>query len=326
MENNPLKIVSIDRKPTEATSLINNRKHRRDEIQARMDRLWNQNPEQFNPLRNCTERDRLDRTSILIQDFLPLSEKTVVDLGCGEGEFSRRMRDGGASVHAVDVSTIPLSKVKKIENIIPIQDCLPNTELKNDAYDLVVCNEVIAYLNIEDYRLFFAELSRIVKPQGFVVCSTALDVGTNDPLDKFARLAETEFEISKWTLSHHLLHIRFCDFFEAPSRFIKACHDSAYRHKQIEDRKGLSRLWFQWNSSPALAFFWYPFQFLFKPAVTLLKQNRSLMLFMEKMTRFLWNESGISHAIFIGKRRPLVHPLPPNEVPREIKHKKQVWE
>ena len=327
MERNPLKIVSVEPSQTE-TKYLRKEKAQREETQALMERLWHRNPNQFDPLRNCKERERLERTMHLLREFLPLSGQMASDLGCAGGEFSRQLHEKGATVHAVDISGLALKRVeeKKLPNVEPIQDCLPHTNLQNDAYDLVVCTEVIAYLNAQDYRVLFAELSRIVKPEGYVVCSTALDVNTEDPLDRFAKLAETEFNIAKWRLSYHLLHIRFCDFFEGPSRFISASQDPHLRHEEIEKRRGFSRLWFKWNSTYLMSLLWYPVQIITRPIAYFLRQNRPLMLALEKITHFLWSESGISQAIFIGQRRPLAFPLPANEKPKEIKHKKQIWE
>jgi 2-polyprenyl-3-methyl-5-hydroxy-6-metoxy-1,4-benzoquinol methylase len=328
MEHNPLKIVSVETTQPEARRVLNRRNAQREEMQARMDHLWHQNPEQFNPLRNCSERERLERTLHLIREYSHLSDQFAVDLGCASGVFSKKLRDAGASVHAVDVSSLALNKLRESEahHIEAIQDCLPDTSLKDNTYDLVVCTDVIGFLNPQDYRLLFSELSRLVKSEGFVVCSTALDINTEDPLDKFAKLAETEFNISKWKMSYHLLHIRLSDFFEAPARFVRASREPDYRHREVEKRKGFSRLWFQWNSAYAPSFLWYPLYILATPIVSLLQQSRYLMIVLEKITHFLWNESGISHAIFIGQRRPLVYPLPREEKPRELKHKKQVWE
>jgi 2-polyprenyl-3-methyl-5-hydroxy-6-metoxy-1,4-benzoquinol methylase len=329
MERNPLRIVATEKAQINGkNSLKITKPNRRDEMRAKMERLWHQNPESFDPLRNCMERERLERTEKIIKETTSLGGKLVADLGCGGGEFSRRLRDQAATLHAVDVATNALQKLKENDmlNIIPIQDCLPTTLLKDDTYDIVVCTEVIAYLNPDEYRLLFSELSRLIKPNGYVVCSTALDIDTEDPVERFAALAETEFTIEKWVLSYHAFYIRLVNFFEAPSRFVRANRSPEYRQDELNKRKGWKRLWFRWNSSPVLSKFWLVVQWVTAPITSLFRQNKSLMLKMERFCRFLWNTSGISHALFIGKKRPLDFPLPPEEKPRELKHKKQVWE
>ena len=65
-------------------------KARRMETQAYFDRLWLVDPDHFDPAHKCMELERLDRTLQLINEKLPLKDKTVADLGCGSGELSRK--------------------------------------------------------------------------------------------------------------------------------------------------------------------------------------------------------------------------------------------
>lgn len=327
MENPRLKIVETDSKAV-STPQLSNTKMQRKEQQARFDRLWLVDKDHLDSLRNCMERERIERTMALIQGTLSLSGKSAADLGCGSGVLTRKIRDAGAKVAAVDISgnALKILQESRMDNIEAIQDYVPMTTLKDDAYDLVVSTELIAWLPEDQYRLYFSELARIVKPDGYVVCSTQIDINSEDALQRFVNLAETEFNIAKWVLSHHLCYIRLADFFKAPARFARAGHDSEYRQREINRRYGFSRTWFRWNSSRVPASLWNWMQYPLKPIVGLIRQNRTLLLFLEKVCNFLWSNSGISHAIFIGQRRPMAEVLPSNEIPKELKHKKQVWE
>lgn len=330
MSDSRLNIVAVSNTPEMIPSkkpiLTNN--VRKQEAQAKFDRLWLENPEQFNPLRNCMERERIDRTMKLIAGFVDLSGIFAVDLGCGEGVFTRGLRDSGAILHAVDISSIALKKLKEhdMRNIEAFQDCLPATKLQDDSYGLVVCTEVIAYLDPNDYRILFAELSRLIKPNGYVVCSTSLDINSEDALQRFAMLAETEFIIEKWIFSHHYLYIRLSDFFEAPFRFVKASRNPEYRNRELNERFAFAHWWFKWNSLRLPSFFWKLVSFISNPIANWLKQSPRMLQRLENISRFIWSDSGISHAVFIGKRRPIAIPPPPEGPPIERKHKKQVWE
>jgi SAM-dependent methyltransferase len=242
--------------------------------------------------------------------------------------ITRLIRDKGARVDAVDIATIALQKLKNenMENINAIHDYLPTTTLNDDFYDLVLFTEVIGYLTPHEYRIAIAEVSRIVKPDGYVICSSSLDIDTEDPLEKFATLAETEFDIHKWILTNDYLLIKLCKFFEAPSAYIKANRDREYRLLELDKRKGFSKTWFQWNSSAPLSYCWHIVDWIFTPIAKGLRQSPRIMNVLERISSFFWSHSGISHALFIGKRRPLSHPLPENEIPRELKHKRQLWE
>ena len=296
-----LAITSVE-KSSDQQAPSKNRNTQRQEMQATLERMWHLDPEQFNPLRDSLQRQRLQRTLDLLSSQTKLEGKHAADLGCGSGVFSRMMRDNGSKVDAVDIAgnALKLLKQQDITGITPIQDCLPTTTLKDDYYDIVVCTELIGYIPEQIYRLLFAELSRIVKSDGQVICSTALDLDTEEPLERFGYLAETEFVIDRWVLSYHRLYIRLCEFFEKPS-------------KNIKTAKVLLPLWVTLN-------------IIGKPVARFLRQNQFMMNQLEKICHFILGETGISHALFIGHRRPMTFPLTENEMPREMKQKRQVWE
>jgi 2-polyprenyl-3-methyl-5-hydroxy-6-metoxy-1,4-benzoquinol methylase len=303
-------------------------KARRLETQAYFDRLWLVDPEHLDPSRNCMEQERIERTLELIEEEGSLNGIGAVDLGCGCGALSAKLQEKGARILAVDISNNALKILRERygETIQTTQDYIPMTTLPDHTYDLVVCTELIAHLHPDEYRLLFAELARLVKPEGHVVVSTSLDINSTDALQKFADLAETEINIVKWRFSWHLFYIRIKDFFTAPSRFVRANRDHEYRLRELKIRFALSRWWFRFNSSTIPAAFWFVIQYLCLPIVSFLKKNRSFLSFLEKGCRLLCSESGISQAILIGKKRPLLEKLPSDEIPREMKHKRQVWE
>lgn len=305
----------------------NGRLSRRKEAEARFDRLWLVSPEKMNPLRNIRERERVDRTLDLLK-AIDLKGKRIVDLGCGGGVISRRLRDRGAEVDAVDISgnALKILSSQNLDHIRPIQDYAPTTKLPDDAYDIVLCTELIGFLSREEHRMLFSELARLVKPDGRVVCSSALDINSLDALQQFGDLAETELKIDQWVFSYHLCWIRLNDFFIAPARFARAWRDPEYRLQALDKRHGISRWWFRLNCHAFPGVLWSLIQILSAPIVKLLKTNRGLLLALEKFCRFFWSESGISHALFMGQRKPLYVPPPENELPRETKHKKQLWE
>ncbi len=321
MTKNPLSIISTN----DNTPPKNQLPSRRQETQAIFERLWNLDPNQFNPMRNCMEQERIARTINLINDHLPLSNATVADLGCGDGVLTLKARNEGAKVDAVDIAQIALKKLHNEERITTHQDYVPRTSLDDDTYDLVIATEIIAYLPHDEYRLFFSELARLVKSDGYIVCSTPLDMYTEDPLQHLADLAETELEIIKWHLSYHRFYINFRNFFEAPHRFLRAYRDRDYRQRQLDKRTGFSHHWFRFNSTTIPAFCWWPIQWVTRPIANSIRHSRNLLLGLEKICRFLWSDSGITHALFIAKRRPIEF-TPKDERPVEHKHKKQVWE
>ena len=132
-----------------------------------------------------------------------------------------------------------------------------------------------------------------------MICSTALDLDTQDPLLRFSSLAETEFIILEWSCSHHRLYIRLKDFFQAPQKYARGYKDAEYFDRTINDLRGFSQRWFKWNSQGLLGFFWSGIQLFTNPIFNFINQNQTFMNILEKICKAFWGDNGISHAIFI---------------------------
>ncbi len=297
------------------------------EMQAKFERLWLLDPERFNPLRNCVQQERLKRTWQLLTKHVDVLNKQAIDIGCGAGVFSRQLRDGGASVTAVDIAENALKRFKEIDakNIQLKQGGMPSTTLPDHAYDIVICTEVIAELSPEDYRLFFAELSRLIKPDGHLICSSDIDIDSVGGLERLTELAQTEFDLLETVASYHALYIRLKHFFEAPSYFIKGWQESDFRQKELTSRRGLNRGWFWLNTMPPFVWLWNLLNPLTRPILKFLKSNTKCLLRLEKICRLIWDQDGISHYLFIAKRRPL-KTVEPEDIPIEKPRRKEVWD
>jgi 2-polyprenyl-3-methyl-5-hydroxy-6-metoxy-1,4-benzoquinol methylase len=277
------------------------------EMQAKFERLWLIDSERFNPLRNCLQKERLERTWQLLTNHVNLNGKRTADIGCGAGDFSRRMRDAGGDVEAVDIAENALKRFKEVcsDRIQLKQDAMPTTTLPDHAYDVIICTELIAELSHDDYRLFFAELSRMIKEDGRLICSSNIDIDSIGATEKFIELAQTEFEILEGVASYHAFYLRLRRFFETPSQFIKGWQDRGFKRKELDSRRGFNRWWFWLNTSFLFVPWWIVGEFGTRPIRKILKNNRGLLLWLEKICRFISDQDGISHYLFIAKRRPL---------------------
>lgn len=321
--NGKLNIIAVEPNPQKNSAP----KRRREEAKEKWGQMWKTDPEQFNPERNCMERERISRTWDLILKHFSPEGKQVADLGCGRGILAVKLCEKGASVHAVDIADYPLHQLdqKHIRNLTTSQDYVPRTILRDDFYDLVISTDMIAYLPPDEYRLYFSELSRLIKLSGFVVCSTPIDLCSEDALQRFANFAETEFKIEQWVFSYHRLYIGLLNLLKAPSRFAKAYSNPDYKTSALNQRRGLTRWWFEVNSTAIPAAIWSVVAVILKPIVHKIEQNHTILNFLEKITKLFWTDSGISHAIFLGSRRPLVIE-PSSPPPTERRGRKQVWE
>jgi 2-polyprenyl-3-methyl-5-hydroxy-6-metoxy-1,4-benzoquinol methylase len=326
MTNKRLGIVEVTNQPV-AEQRLPSRRVRKQEMQAKYERIWLLKPEQCDSKRNCMERERLERTYHLIQDYLHIAGKRIVDLGCGDGALAKRLRNEGGIVQAVDIASNALKRLQQdhAEDIEVLQDALPETSLPDNSYDLVISMDVIAELNTPEYRLFFAELARLVKSTGYVVCSTPVDIHSEGALQRLADLAHTEFNITQWIYSYHALYLRLIDFFSSPGSFVKAFKDISYRQSELQARTGFRRIWFKCNSMLAATLLWNPISCMTNPLTKWLRQSRYTLLKLEKICRFFSDANGISHAIFIGQRRPLEIPEF-RQQPVEKSKKREIWE
>jgi 2-polyprenyl-3-methyl-5-hydroxy-6-metoxy-1,4-benzoquinol methylase len=301
---------------------------RRLEAQAKYERLWHIDPERFNPLKDCAGRERIKRTLDFLHARIDLSRKKVADLGCGSGELTQEYAKSGAVVDALDIAGQPLQKVNALglDQVKTSQDYVPHTLLNDTSYDVVAATEIIAELPQQECRLFFSELARLVKKEGFVLCSTALDIYSEDALSRFIAMAETELEIIAWKFSHHFLWIKLGNVLAAPDHFAQACSQKNVRGQQLKERYGFNRAWFWLNSLPVIGHCWKALSWLANPFHRWIRQQRWILISLEKASEFFWDESGISHVILLARRRPLIPQQEPSQIPPERQQKRRVWE
>lgn len=330
MPDSPLKVVSVEsmdnsKQPKKSGSTL---QQRRQEAQAMYERLWKVNPELFDPMKDCVGRERIRKTLKLLKEHIDLSGKKAADLGFGQGVLTKEYASAGASVDAVDIATQPINNLKKqeLKGVRALQDYVPHTKLSDSTYDLVAATELIADLFPQEYRLFFSELGRLIKKDGIVLCSTPLDIYSEDALDRFMTLANTELEIFAWTLSRNYLWIKLNDVLNAPDTFGNAVSNNNFRLSELNQRQGINLVWFQINSFPLIGHIWKVISFITNPIKWLVDQQRWLMVALEHISEFFWSDRSVSHVIFLARRRPLDLKPEPKDMPPERQIRRRVWE
>jgi len=119
-------------------------------------------------------------------DFIKdrVTGKTVLDIACGTGFGSQLLLESGASyVFAADVAEEAISmcssrleKTGRKNWTCHFQDGTA-MNYEDNKFDLVVSFETIEH--IPDYQKFLAEISRVLKPGGYLVISTPNALVTN---------------------------------------------------------------------------------------------------------------------------------------------------
>ncbi|MFH1685689.1 MAG: class I SAM-dependent methyltransferase [Candidatus Micrarchaeota archaeon] len=111
-----------------------------------------------------------------------IKDKKVLDLGCGEGYFSRKVAELGAEVTGIDISAelVKIAKEKEKRKSLGIKYHNLSSEsldgIKDSSFDLIVSNMVLH--NVKNLEATFAECSRVLKNNGrliFVIIHPLVD-------------------------------------------------------------------------------------------------------------------------------------------------------
>jgi len=101
--------------------------------------------------------------------------QTVLDFGCGEGHYAipaSKLVGKDGKVYALDKDADVLERLKQrteqigIENIELINEYI-QIPLKDNSVDVVLCYDVIHYMKIDERKLIYDRVFRILKNDGF---------------------------------------------------------------------------------------------------------------------------------------------------------------
>lgn len=133
---------------------------------------WGKESEWYDKM--LTEDDTYQKKVILPNLLRILGIKKgerILDLGCGQGFFSRAVLEQGGSVTGIDISPelIKIAKDKEKNNIInyevaPADKALP---FEDGYFEKAFC--VLALQNMKNAETFFAESARVLKREGKLV-------------------------------------------------------------------------------------------------------------------------------------------------------------
>jgi ubiquinone/menaquinone biosynthesis C-methylase UbiE len=108
-----------------------------------------------------------------------ISRMTVLDAGCGTGNYARALEQHGARVIGLDLNPAMLGIARgKLEQPLLARANLCQLPLANDAVDAAMVNQVLHHLPdsaVDGWQLraqVFTELARVVRPGGVVVVNT----------------------------------------------------------------------------------------------------------------------------------------------------------
>ena len=101
-------------------------------------------------------------------------EDVVLDVGCGEGYIANILRDKCKKIIGIDYSQEALEKAKQMYSLECHHMSCTNLEFKPQAFDKVICFEVIEHLTALQAKKTISEIYRVLKQGGYLIGSTPI--------------------------------------------------------------------------------------------------------------------------------------------------------
>lgn len=135
-------------------------------------------------------RYRIIRT---LMEMFEFDKEEVLDVGCGDGAFLKSLRKSypNLSLNGFDISDEIVSK--NMDNIhLSTGDLTKDETIPNKKFDIIICSEVLEH--IEDYQKAIINLSKMLKPGGYVFISSPYGMKNWTAHDTYAR------HVRRWEL------------------------------------------------------------------------------------------------------------------------------
>ncbi len=112
-------------------------------------------------------QNKIEREELLAFKLLPKKRGKLLDVGCGNGEVTVKLKERGFEVYGVDFSSVAISMAKSKSVNAIVHDVDTGLPFKNGSFDVVWCGDILEH--IFDPIFVLKEINRTLKDDGIVL-------------------------------------------------------------------------------------------------------------------------------------------------------------
>ena len=247
-----------------------------------------------------SQKFRYDLYIQLLKKLLPANRSIkVLDIGCGLGDLTKKVwvLDPKNDITGIDISENAINRISATakkdgyQNLKFRVGSLPTLYFKDQSFDLILCLEVLYYLNDKDRKRSVVEIKRILKPGGYLLLSGGLDDGVRYfAEDNIVGLISKNFKIEM--IEHN--YAKIYTMFE--KRFLFVVNNLEMNKMAMKSQSNNDTIPLSTNKSKKLS------QIMIKIIRKVLSWKRPVA-FSFKLTKLLLGHQGKTQIIILAKNR-----------------------
>ena len=99
---------------------------------------------------------------VVLSEFDPIEGKSVLDVGCGNGEMYQKLEEAGAEWRGID----PYPESGEVPVDLGHAEDMP---YESDKFDAVICVNALHHIPVSAMSMALSEIARVLRPDGTLV-------------------------------------------------------------------------------------------------------------------------------------------------------------
>ncbi len=187
----------------------------------------------------------------VIEEFVPLKDNFIVDIGCGDGQLCRDMAKRGAAVLGVEADPVQAEKNRHLEtfpNVGLTEGKAQQLPLETAGVDTAIFHFSLHHIPETDMQAAIEEAIRVLKPAGGLYVAEPVAEGLFQEVIKHfhdethvrlkALNALQQFALPRFrretVICYHIRH-EYVDFNEFVEHFVSLSYNNHYSEKDVCD-------------------------------------------------------------------------------------------